>query len=74
MKRIIVGVSGASGVVMARFLLQALQDARCETHLVMTDAARETWAYEVGTPVDALLSLSDAVARAHVKYDSPYGN
>ena len=61
MKRIIVGVTGASGVVMARFLLQALRDACCETHLVMTDAARETWAYEVGTPVDALYSLSDAV-------------
>ena len=61
MKRIIVGASGASGVVMARYLLETLRKAGCGTCLVMTDAARETWAYEVGTPVDELFSLADAV-------------
>ena len=61
MSRIIVGVSGASGVVMAKYLLEALREAKRETHLVMTPSARETWAYEAGAPVEELFSLADAV-------------
>ena len=62
--KIIVGVSGASGVVMSRTLLAALDRAGCETHLVMTDAARRTWELETGESADALLSL------AHEVYDA----
>ncbi len=61
MKRIVVGVSGASGVVMAGYLLETLREAAWETHLVMSPSARETWAYEVGTPLEDFLSLADAV-------------
>ena len=42
MKRIIVGLSGASGVGMGLELLRTLREVGCETHLVMTDAARRT--------------------------------
>lgn len=63
--RIIVGVSGASGVVMSRSLLAALRRAGCETHLVVTDAARRTWELETGGSVDALLGLADRVYDAH---------
>ena len=34
--RIIVGISGASGVVMGYALLKALREAEVETHLVVT--------------------------------------
>lgn len=61
MKRIIVGVSGASGVIMARTLLHALREADCETHLVVTDAARETWKLETDLPLSELDALADAV-------------
>ncbi len=61
MRRIIVGVSGASGVIMALELLRALREAGCETHLVATDAARETWALETQRPLSELEALADAV-------------
>lgn len=62
MRRIIVGVTGASGVIMAKILLEAL--GRCpdlEIHLVMTSAARTTWELETEQPVEALLELADVV-------------
>lgn len=45
-RRIIVGISGASGTVYGVRMLEALRDAGFETHLVMTRSARLTMAYE----------------------------
>lgn len=43
MKRLIVGISGASGAIYGVRLLQVLRDvADIETHLVMSQAARQT--------------------------------
>ena len=47
-KRIILGVTGASGVVYAKRALQALKAAHVETHLVMSRAAEMTITYELG--------------------------
>ena len=47
-KRIIVGVSGASGAVLARRALEALAESGLETHLVVSRAAEMTIAYELG--------------------------
>ena len=63
--KLIVGVSGASGVVMSRTLLDALSRAGCETHLVLTDAARRTWELEMESPIDVLLSMADRVYGSH---------
>lgn len=60
-KRIIVGVSGASGAVMSETLLKALKEASVEIHLVMTEAAKLTWRIEVGRPTEDLLNLADYV-------------
>ena len=60
--RIIVGVTGASGVIMSYCLLQALREFQdCEVHLVASKAARVTWQYETDMPFSALASLADAV-------------
>ncbi|MBR1661838.1 MAG: UbiX family flavin prenyltransferase [Acidaminococcaceae bacterium] len=60
--RIIVGVTGASGVIMSYYLLQALkQIPDCEIHLVASKAAKATWRYETEMPFGALTSLADAV-------------
>lgn len=59
--KIIVGVSGASGVVMSRSLLRELRAAGCETHLVVTDSAAETWRLETGLPLEELTREADAV-------------
>jgi 4-hydroxy-3-polyprenylbenzoate decarboxylase len=49
--RLIVGISGASGVIYGVRILQALQGSGIETHLVMSESARLTLATE--TPYSA---------------------
>lgn len=50
---IIVGVSGASGVVYGKRVLEVLRDLGVDTHLVMSNAARITMAAETDfTPKD----------------------
>jgi 4-hydroxy-3-polyprenylbenzoate decarboxylase len=62
MKRIIVGMSGASGQIYGIRLLEVLQaDPEVETHLVMTQAARITIAEETDwnpRDVEALATVS----------------
>lgn len=45
-KRMIIGISGASGVTYGVRLLQLLRNAGVETHLVMSKTAELTFAYE----------------------------
>ena len=46
-KRLIVGISGASGVIYGVRMLEVLRDAGIETHLVMSKAAELTLVYEM---------------------------
>ena len=65
MKRLIVGLSGASGAIYGVRLLQVLRDvAEVETHLVMSRAARQTLSLETD------LSLRD-VRRWRMSYTMP---
>src|SRR5690606_20750692 len=60
--RLIVGISGASGVAYGVRLLELLKEASIETHLVMTKAAEMTLGYETG------LKARDVDALAHTRY------
>ena len=60
--RMIVGISGASGIVNGIRLLQALRAADIETHLVMTRSAQLTLGYE------SSLKATDVYALASVHY------
>lgn len=64
-KRILVGVSGASGVVMSLYLVRALRAAGAEVHLIVTDAAKTTWGYETALPFSALTDAASRVYDAH---------
>ena len=44
--RIIVGVTGTTGVEMSYELLLALRRAGCEVHLIISRGAQMTWDYE----------------------------
>jgi 4-hydroxy-3-polyprenylbenzoate decarboxylase len=60
--RIIVGISGASGVVMGYHLLSALREQpEVETHLVVTEGARRTWELECEAPLVRLSDLADVL-------------
>ena len=64
--RIIVGVSGASGVEMSYYLLKALKSIEnCEVHLILSQGAKTTWKLESDIPVEELLKLADCVHDEH---------
>lgn len=59
--RLVVGISGASGVIYGVRLLQLLQGSGIETHLVMSRAAQTTLAYETELKVGDVERLATVV-------------
>lgn len=60
-KRLIVGITGASGTVYGVRLLETLKTADIETHLVMSDAAKLTMAAETDYTPDFVAGLASVV-------------
>ncbi len=60
-KRLIVGISGASGVIYGIRLLESLKDSEIETHLVVTRAAEMTIAYETPYTAKDIKALADKI-------------
>lgn len=58
-RRLIVGISGASGVAYGIRLLELLREAEVETHLVMTRSAEITLAHETGRKAAEVRALAD---------------
>lgn len=63
-RRIIVGISGATGIVYGIRFLEALRDLGIETHLIMTRTAEITLAYESDLKVADVHALAHTVHRA----------
>jgi len=61
--RLVVGISGASGVIFGIRALERLRDAGVETHLVMTQAAKVTLAHETDFKVAEVEALASVVHR-----------
>jgi len=57
--RLIVGVTGASGIVLARRLLEVLKEKGVETHLIVSSGARDIIQYE--SPDIDLASLASVI-------------
>jgi 4-hydroxy-3-polyprenylbenzoate decarboxylase len=57
--RLIIGISGASGVIYGVRLLETLRPLPVETHLVMTAAAKVTLAHETELTTDQVRGLAD---------------
>jgi 4-hydroxy-3-polyprenylbenzoate decarboxylase len=62
LRRLIVGISGASGVVYGLRTLQLLRNAGVETHLVISKTAEITFAHETD------IKIAEVKAAAHVAY------
>ena len=58
-KRLIVGVSGASGAPIAVQVLRALRQAGVESHLIHTDGGRRTAQAETGLTPEQFCALAD---------------
>jgi flavin prenyltransferase len=59
--RIVVGISGASGAIYGVRLLQVLRQLGVETHVVLSDTAGETIAFETEYALDQVLALAHKV-------------
>ncbi|MEN6392727.1 MAG: UbiX family flavin prenyltransferase, partial [Anaerolineaceae bacterium] len=58
MKRLVVGITGASGVILGIRLLEVLQDTDIETHLVVSPAAQATISQETDKDIKDVLALA----------------
>jgi 4-hydroxy-3-polyprenylbenzoate decarboxylase len=62
---IIVGISGASGVIYGIRLLRLLRDLSIETHLVLSRAAEITVAYETNVKIAEIKELASEIYPQH---------
>ncbi|MEH6582950.1 MAG: UbiX family flavin prenyltransferase [Halioglobus sp.] len=60
-KRLIIGISGASGAIYGIRMLEVLRDVEIETHLVMSRAAKLTVTMETDYSVAQVEALADVV-------------
>ena len=60
-QRLIVGISGASGIVYGVRILQALQRSGVESHLVVSNSAALTLSYEMSLSLAELKDMADVV-------------
>ena len=58
-RRLIVGITGASGAILGVRLLEVLKPTAVETHLVLSESARLTIVQETDWHVEDVLSLAD---------------
>lgn len=58
-RRLVVGISGASGVILGIRLLEVLKPTEIETHLILSPAARATISQETNWKVSKVLHLAD---------------
>ena len=61
MKRLIVGISGATGVIYGIRLLEVLSHSDVETHLIITEAARKNILIETNWKMERVKSLAKVV-------------
>jgi 4-hydroxy-3-polyprenylbenzoate decarboxylase len=62
-KRVIVGITGASGAIYGLTALKALRGAGVETHLIVSRSAQITMAHETETKPNDLAGLADVIYR-----------
>ena len=58
-RRLIVGISGASGFVYGARLLELLRDLDVESHLIVSKSAQVTMAYETDLKLKDVVALAD---------------
>ena len=72
-RRLIVGISGASGTVYGIRLLELLRDSDIETHLVMSKSAELTLAYETDLKTKDIRALATSIIQTRYRRDHLVG-
>lgn len=60
-KRIIIGITGASGVIFGIEILRELKKTDFETHLIISDSGKKNIALETDLTVDDVYDLADVI-------------
>lgn len=60
-RRLVVGITGATGAILGVRMLQALRAAEVETHLVLSKWGQQTVEHETGLTAPELLALASVV-------------
>ncbi|MEN8243467.1 MAG: UbiX family flavin prenyltransferase [Thermodesulfobacteriota bacterium] len=60
-KRIVIGISGASGVIYGVRMLSVLKDTGCETHLILSEAGKLNIEIETSFKVAEVEAMADKV-------------
>ena len=58
MKRIVVGITGATGVIYGVRLLEVLKDLKVEAHLILSDAAKRNISIETSFKIEGVKGLA----------------
>ncbi len=58
-KRLVLGISGASGVILGIRMLEVLREMEIESHLIISSAAKATIAEETDWKVSDVMALAD---------------
>lgn len=61
MKRIIVGITGATGIIYGIRLLEVLRESNVETHLILSDAAKKNILIETSYKIDYVEKLANKI-------------
>ena len=61
MKRLIVGITGASGVIYGIRALEMLKGSEIESHLILSPAAKATIAQETDYKVSNVIALAQSI-------------
>jgi flavin prenyltransferase len=64
-KRIIVAITGASGSILAKRMVEVLHDLNIDTHLLISDAGKQTMVHECGNIIDSLSSKAKVIHKNH---------
>ena len=62
-RRLVVGISGATGITYGMRVLELARKAGVETHLVVTPAGQQTRAYETDLSAADLAAMADVAHR-----------
>ena len=63
--RLILGISGASGVILGDYLAKAIRHQGIELHMVISEAGKLTWRLETGREIQELTELADVLYDSH---------
>ncbi len=62
-KRLLIGITGASGSIYAYCLLRELKKLKIPVEVIITKAGEKVWSYELEKPVEEILNFAERLFR-----------